>query len=82
MNTRRVLPRAALAFVVATAIAVALMYGERLDVDAFELWLAEFGLLAPLVYLAPYTAGTVAFLPGAIFAPAGGALFGPVWGAL
>jgi len=82
MKNRRVAPRATLAFVVLTAIIVGLVYGDRFDVDAFEAWVAGFGLLAPLVYLALYTMGTVAFLPGVLFALAGGALFGPVWGAL
>jgi len=82
MNARRALPRAALAAAVAAAIAVAVVYRDRLDVDAVEAWLAGFGLLAPLIYLALYAVGTVAFLPGALFALAGGALFRPVWGAL
>lgn len=82
MNARRVLPRAALAAAVAAAIAVAMVYRDRLDVEAVEAWLAGFGLIAPLIYLALYAVGTVAFLPGALFALAGGALFGPVWEAL
>ncbi|MDO8840206.1 MAG: VTT domain-containing protein [Parvibaculum sp.] len=82
MNSRRILLRAALAVAVAAAITATLLYRDQLDVEAVEVWLAGFGLLAPLVYLALYTVGTVAFLPGALFALAGGALFGPVWGAL
>lgn len=82
MNARRAVPRAALAGTVAAAIAVAVVYRDQLDVESVEAWLTGFGLLAPLIYLALYAVGTVAFLPGALFALAGGALFGPVWGAL
>lgn len=82
MKVRRVLPRAVLAVAIATAIAVALVYRDRLQVAAFEAWLAGFGLMAPLLYLTLYAIGTIAFLPGVIFALAGGALFGPVLGAL
>ena len=35
-----------------------------------------------MVFGTLYAAGTVVFLPGSLFALAGGALFGPVWGAL
>lgn len=82
MNARRLLPRVVLGLAVAVAIAVALAYRERVDAAAFEAWLAGFGVLAPLAYLALYTVGTIAFLPAVLFALAGGALFGPVWGAL
>lgn len=82
MRFGRLLPRAALGLAIAAAIAVALAYRDRLDTAAFEAWLAGLGLLAPLAYLALYAVGTVVFVPGALFALAGGALFGPFWGAL
>ncbi|MCK5747540.1 MAG: VTT domain-containing protein, partial [Oricola sp.] len=43
-------------------------------------WLSGMGIWAPLVYVAIYAAGTVLFAPGAIFALAGGAMFGPLLG--
>jgi uncharacterized membrane protein YdjX (TVP38/TMEM64 family) len=82
MNARHVLPRAVLNLAIAASIAVALAYRDRVDAAAFEAWLAGFAVPAPLAYLALYTVDTVVFLPGALFALAGGALFGPVWGAL
>ena len=37
---------------------------------------------APAAYVAVFAVGTVLFLPGSLFALAGGMLFGPVWGAV
>jgi uncharacterized membrane protein YdjX (TVP38/TMEM64 family) len=82
VTIRRLLPRAVLGLAIAAAITVALAYRDQLDVAGFEAWLAGFGLAAPVAYLALYSLGTVAFLPGALFALAGGALFGPFWGVL
>ena len=45
-------------------------------------WLADLGLWAPVVHVLLFAIGTVVFLPGSLFALAGGALFGPVWGAI
>lgn len=76
------LPRVFLAVGVALAIAAAWTFRDALDAAGLEAWLAGFGALAPLAYLGAYAIGTIAFLPGALFALAGGALFGPLWGAL
>lgn len=82
MNAHRHLPRILLLLGIVAAIAWAAVNRDRLDLEALDAWLSGFGILAPLAYLVFYAAGTVAFLPGALFALAGGALFGPVWGAL
>ncbi len=82
MNVRQVLPRLVLLAGVIVAIIWVALNRERLDLEALDAWLSALGLLAPLAYLGLYAAGTIAFLPGALFALAGGALFGPVWGAL
>ena len=82
MIAPRILPRVLLLLGIVAAIAWAAVNRDRLDIEAFDVWLSGLGLLAPLAYLAFYAAGTVAFLPGALFALAGGALFGPVWGSL
>jgi uncharacterized membrane protein YdjX (TVP38/TMEM64 family)/rhodanese-related sulfurtransferase len=47
--------------------------------DAF---LGALGLWAPAGYVVLYVLGAIAFVPGAAFALAGGALFGPVWGSI
>lgn len=78
----RHLPRIALLAVLAAALAWAAVERDRLDVAAIDAWLSGLGMAAPLAYLGLYAVGTIAFLPGALFALAGGALFGPVWGAL
>lgn len=82
MNAPHFAPRILLLLGIVAAIAWAAVNRDRLDIEDLDAWVAGFGLLAPLAYLALYAAGTVAFLPGALFALAGGALFGPVWGSL
>lgn len=82
MSARQVLPRLLLIGGLAVAIVWAAVNRDRLDLEALDAWLSGLGLLAPLVYLGLYAIGTIAFLPGALFALAGGALFGPVWGSL
>ena len=55
-------------------------YREYLDPTAVDAWVATFGAMAPVAHVMLYAAGAVVFLPGAVFALAGGALFGPLWG--
>lgn len=81
-TTRRWLPRALLLAGIGAVVLWAALNRERLDPEALDAWLSGLGVWAPVVYLAVYAAGTIAFVPGALFALAGGALFGPVWGAL
>ena len=82
MSAQRLLPRVLLLLGVAGVIAWAAINRDRLDLEALDAWLSGLGLLAPFAYLGLYAVGTIAFLPGALFALAGGALFGPVWGSL
>ncbi len=81
MKPRR-LARLALLVLLAGAIAWALAYREALDPAALEAELRGYGVWAPAVFVALYVLGTVLFLPGAVFALASGALFGPLWGTL
>ena len=82
MSTRQLLPRILLLGGVGAAILWAAFNRDRLGLEALDVWLTGSGLLAPLTYLGLYSVGTIAFLPGTLFALAGGALFGPVWGSL
>jgi uncharacterized membrane protein YdjX (TVP38/TMEM64 family)/rhodanese-related sulfurtransferase len=82
MNIRRILPRLALASLLFAAAAWAALHRDRIDFATLDTWLASLGLWAPLAYVLIYAAATVAFVPGIIFALAGGALFGPVWGSV
>ncbi len=81
MNPRRLLPRLLLfAGIAAAAVLWAGLYRDQLDPSALDAWLSDLGVWAPVVYVALFATGTVAFIPGSLFALAGGALFGPVWG--
>jgi uncharacterized membrane protein YdjX (TVP38/TMEM64 family)/rhodanese-related sulfurtransferase len=64
------------------AIALALLYRERLDPAALEGWVSAAGAAGPLVFMGLYAVATVLFLPGSVVTLAGGALFGPLWGTL
>jgi uncharacterized membrane protein YdjX (TVP38/TMEM64 family)/rhodanese-related sulfurtransferase len=82
MTTRRFLPRLVLALLLVTGAAAAVVYRDRLDPAALDAWLGSLGPWAPIGYILFYALATVAFVPGAIFGLAGGALFGALWGSL
>lgn len=78
----RVLPRISLALLLAAAIGWAALHREEINLEALNALLAALGPWAPIGYVVLYALATVAFMPGAVFALAGGALFGPIWGTL
>jgi uncharacterized membrane protein YdjX (TVP38/TMEM64 family)/rhodanese-related sulfurtransferase len=82
MSMRRFLPRLALALLLVAAAAWATVHRDQINLAMLDAWLGSLGLWAPVGYVALYALATVAFVPGAIFALAGGALFGPLWGSL
>jgi uncharacterized membrane protein YdjX (TVP38/TMEM64 family) len=82
MSLRRTMPRAGLAILLLAAIAWAILNRQRFDVGAIGQHIAGLGAWAPLAYMGLYAAGTVLSLPGSLLGLAGGALFGPVWGAV
>jgi uncharacterized membrane protein YdjX (TVP38/TMEM64 family) len=49
-------------------------------IDEFRVWIAGLGAIGPVVFIAAYALGVVAFLPGAALTLAGGAIFGVVRG--
>ncbi|MFZ2102267.1 MAG: VTT domain-containing protein [Oricola sp.] len=67
---------------VAGAIAFVTVNRDKFDPAGLDAWLSGMGIWAPVAYVAIYAAGTVAFAPGALFALAGGAMFGPVLGTI
>lgn len=81
MNARTLLPRFVLLAIVAAAMVWAGVNRDRFDPVELDAALSGLGVWAPIAYVCLYAAGTVVFLPGSLFALAGGALFGPVWGA-
>jgi uncharacterized membrane protein YdjX (TVP38/TMEM64 family)/rhodanese-related sulfurtransferase len=82
MNLRRLLPRVALALLVAVLAVAAALNRERLDPAALDAWVGGLGGWAPLSYVAIYALATIAFVPGTIFGLAGGALFRPIRGTI
>ncbi|HEV2548899.1 MAG TPA: VTT domain-containing protein [Stellaceae bacterium] len=77
---RRVLPRIGVALLLAVAIAWAV--ANRQQFGGFALGVGALGAWAPLAYIGLYVVATILFLPGSVLGLAGGALFGPVWGAV
>lgn len=82
MNRRSLVTRLLLLAGIGGAIAWAVLHRGRFDPAAIDAWLSGLGTWAPVAYVALYAAATVVFLPGSVFALAGGALFGPAWGAI
>jgi len=78
--TSRSLTRALLVMILGAAIAGAFIFRQELNPTALETRVVAFGPWAPLVFAAAYALATILFLPGSVFALAGGALFGPVLG--
>jgi uncharacterized membrane protein YdjX (TVP38/TMEM64 family) len=78
MNSR--LLRIGVLLVLMAGIALAVLYRDRFDVAALELWIQDAGVWAPLLFMAFYAVAAVLFLPGSVLTLAGGALFGPVLG--
>ena len=78
MNNRVV--RVGVLLLLAAGITLAVLYRDRFDVAALEVWINEAGIWAPLLFMAVYAAAAVLFLPGSVLTLAGGALFGPVLG--
>jgi uncharacterized membrane protein YdjX (TVP38/TMEM64 family)/rhodanese-related sulfurtransferase len=82
MRLRRLLPRLALMLVLIAAVTWTVLRRDQINLEALDAWLNSLGAWAPIGYVVLYALGTVAFVPGAIFALAGGALFGPLWGTI
>lgn len=82
MSVRRLLPRVALLLLLAAGIGWAIVYRDQINLATLDAWLGSLGLWAPVGYVVVYALATVAFVPGVVFALAGGALFGPVWGSV
>jgi uncharacterized membrane protein YdjX (TVP38/TMEM64 family) len=82
MNMRYFLPRLVLALLLVAAVAWAAIHREQINLETLDSWLASLSSWAPIAYMIIYALATVVFVPGAIFALIGGALFGPFWGSL
>ena len=82
MSRRSLVTRLLLLAGISAAVVWAGLHRGGLDPAAIDAWLSGLGAWAPVAYVALYAVATVAFLPGSVFALAGGALFGPVWGTM
>ena len=82
MNLQRLIPRALLLAIIAGAVLWVAFHRNQFDAASLDQWLASLGLWAPIVYVLLFAIGTIVFLPGSLLALVGGALFGPVWGAI
>jgi len=81
MNNSRLI-RILLVLGLVVAVSLAVVYRDLFDSVALEAWINDAGVLAPIVFILIYVLATVLFLPGSVLTLAGGALFGPVSGAL
>jgi len=79
MNLNRLL-RILLILCVIAGITLSVIYRDRFDATALEIWINDAGILAPIVFILIYALATVLFLPGSVITLAGGALFGPIFG--
>jgi uncharacterized membrane protein YdjX (TVP38/TMEM64 family) len=80
---RRALPIARIAAGLAALVAlVALGRFAGAHVPEFRAWIDGLGAVGPLVFIAAYALGVVAFVPGAALTLVGGAVFGVVKGSL
>lgn len=82
MKLNSLLPRVLLIAGIAGVTLWATLNRNQFDPTSLDAWLASFGVLGPLVYVILFAIGTVAFVPGSLFAFAGGVLFGPVLGSV
>jgi uncharacterized membrane protein YdjX (TVP38/TMEM64 family) len=74
--------RSVLLLLLLAGIGLAFVLRDRFEGAALEAWVGQLGMAGPLVFIALYALATVLFLPGTVMTLAGGALFGPIWGAL
>lgn len=82
MSRSSVIFRVILAVSLAAAIAWLAFHRQFVQATVLERDFRRFGQWAPLLFVLLYAAATVLFVPGLILTLGGGALFGPVWGAL
>lgn len=82
MSMRRIVPRLALALLLIAAVGWAAIHRDQINLATLDARVGALGLWAPVAYVIFYALATLAFVPGMIFALAGGALFGPLWGSL
>ncbi len=74
--------RIALVTALALLLVVVWQWKDEINQQQIELWIEQAGIWAPILFIALYAVATVLFMPGMVLTLAGGALFGPIFGAL
>jgi uncharacterized membrane protein YdjX (TVP38/TMEM64 family) len=80
MTTRSVLPRVLVGIPIVAGAAWLALHRDQLDPTLMENAMRSLGPWGPAAHVVLFALGAVLFVPGALFALAGGVLFGPVWG--
>lgn len=70
------------ALVIAVIVAHQTGIAEYFEQERLRGFLQQYGLLAPLIYMAIYSLAPALFLPGLPITIVGGILFGPFWGVI
>lgn len=79
---RTTIIRASLLVILIGTIVFATRYRESMNAETLTVLMESFGIWAPVIFITLFALATVAFLPGMVFALAGGVMFGPVLGTL
>src|SRR5215813_7102498 len=74
--------RALLFVFLVVAVVLAWLNRDQLTADTITTWVERSGLWGPVVFVGIYVLAPALFFPGSVLTLAGGALFGPVSGAL
>lgn len=82
MTPRAVLPRLSLGLAIVAGALWLALNRNRIDPAPIENAMRALGAWAPAAHVVLFALGTVLFVPGVLFALAGGMLFGPVWGTI
>jgi uncharacterized membrane protein YdjX (TVP38/TMEM64 family) len=82
MRLRERVPRLGLLILLVGGVIWVVTQRPVVDAGALQAWLEGLGPWAPVAFVALYVVGTVLLFPAALLSLAGGAVFGPVWGAV
>lgn len=80
MNKQALLRWLVLIILITLIIIVTIKYRSEINVEYLQNLLRQYGIWAPLIFIAIYITGVVLFLPGSILTITGGLIFGPVMG--
>ena len=82
MTLRAVLPRLSLGLAIIAGALWLALNRNQIDLALIENAMRALGAWGPAAHVLLFALGTVLFVPGVLFALAGGMLFGPVWGTI